>query len=99
MTPEETQQAEFQPTIDFFRHPVNNEPYLFVLGTDRYPVDRRLCLMTIDGLLETGRRFEAAGQLASAEGYYRHLLSLFPDSVGTRAALARLLAREARHIQ
>ncbi|MEK7476560.1 MAG: tetratricopeptide repeat protein [Candidatus Coatesbacteria bacterium] len=96
LTEEETRRAGFKPTMDFFRHPVTGEPHVFVLGTDRYPADRTVCLLNIHQLLETGRLHEAAGRPANAEAYYRYLLSLFPDSVSTRVALARLLWRAGR---
>jgi tetratricopeptide (TPR) repeat protein len=96
MTAEEARGAGFKPTMDFFRHPVNGEPLTLILGTDRYPADRRICVMAIDGLMETGRYYEAAGQLDSAEAYYRYILSIFPDSAWTWVTLGRLLAREGR---
>jgi hypothetical protein len=96
MTMHEADLAGFRPTVDFIRHPVTGEPDVFVLGTSRYFADRTLCLMNHTGLMETGRRFEAAGRLADAEGYYRYILSLFPDSYRTRMVLGRFYRREGR---
>jgi 4-amino-4-deoxy-L-arabinose transferase-like glycosyltransferase len=96
LTKEETQRAGFRPTPEFFRHPVTGEPYVFILGTDRYPADRTICLLNVRQLIETGRLDEASGRLGDAEAYYRYLLSLFPDSASTRLALAGLLWRTGR---